>query len=350
MLAVHAFRISKHGGPEVLEWVELPTPAPRTDEVLVEVQACALNRLDLWVRNGVPGHQFPLPLIPGAEVAGNVAAVGAVDEPVEDLRIGSKVLVAPGISCGTCDRCMAGIDMLCPKYGILGEHRDGGYAEFVAVPRRNILPLPEGLSYTEAAAIPLVFMTAWHMLAARARLEPMEDILIHAAGSGVSSAAIQIAKLLGARHIFATASTDDKLEKARALGATHVINYSRENFAHVVRDVTDGKGVEVVFDHVGGKTFEDSLKTLAWAGRIVICGATANHLAGINLRAVFYKSLSILGSTMGSQSELRTLLRHVERGDLAPVIDRTLPLREAPEAQRLLEQREVFGKIVLTLR
>lgn len=350
MLAVHAFRISKHGGPEVLEWVELPTPAPRTDEVLVEVQACALNRLDLWVRNGVPGHQFPLPLIPGAEVAGNVAAVGAVDEPVEDLRIGSKVLVAPGISCGACDRCMAGIDMLCPKYGILGEHRDGGYAEFVAVPRRNILPLPEGLSYTEAAAIPLVFMTAWHMLAARARLEPMEDILIHAAGSGVSSAAIQIAKLLGARHIFATASTDDKLEKARALGATHVINYSRENFADVVRDVTDGKGVEVVFDHVGGKTFEDSLKTLAWAGRIVICGATANHLAGINLRAVFYKSLSILGSTMGSQSELRTLLRHVERGDLAPVIDRTLPLREAPEAQRLLEQREVFGKIVLTPR
>ena len=350
MLAVHAFRISKHGGPEVLEWVELPTPAPRTDEVLVEVQACALNRLDLWVRNGVPGHQFPLPLIPGAEVAGNVAAVGAVDEPVEDLRIGSKVLVAPGISCGACDRCMAGIDMLCPKYGILGEHRDGGYAEFVAVARRNILPLPEGLSYTEAAAIPLVFMTAWHMLAARARLEPMEDILIHAAGSGVSSAAIQIAKLLGARHIFATASTDDKLEKARALGATHVINYSRENFADVVRDVTDGKGVEVVFDHVGGKTFEDSLKTLAWAGRIVICGATANHLAGINLRAVFYKSLSILGSTMGSQSELRTLLRHVERGDLAPVIDRTLPLREAPEAQRLLEQREVFGKIVLTPR
>ncbi len=351
MRSVRAFRISEHGGPEVLDWVELPTPAPRADEVLVEVQACALNRLDLWVRNGVPGHRFPLPLIPGAEVAGNVAAVGAAStasETLEDLAIGSKVLIAPGISCGVCDRCMAGIDMLCPKYGILGEHRDGGYAEFVAVPRRNILPLPEGLSFAEAAAIPLVFMTAWHMLTARAKLEPMEDILIQAAGSGVSSAGIQIARLLGARHIFATASTDEKLEKARALGATHVINHTREDFTRVVREVTDGKGVEVVLDHVGGKTFEDGLKALAWAGRIVICGATSDHLAGINLRALFYKSLSVLGSTMGSQSELRTLLRHVERGDLAPVIDRTLPLREAPEAQRLLERREVFGKIVLT--
>ncbi len=339
------FRISKHGGPEVLEWVELPTPEPRADEVLVEVRACALNRLDLWVRNGVPGHKFPLPLVPGSEVAGKVAATG---EAVEDLEPGTDVLIAPGISCGVCDRCVAGIDMLCPRYGILGEHRDGGYAEFVVVPRRNILALPEGLSYAEAAAIPLVFLTAWHMLAGRAKLEPMEDILIHAAGSGVSSAGIQIAKLLGARHIFATASTDEKLEKARALGATHGINYTQEDFPRVVREVTGGKGVEVVLDHVGGKTFEDSFKALSWAGRIVICGATTEHLAGINLRAVFYKSLSVLGSTMGSLSELRTLLRHVERGDLAPVVDRTLPLRQAPEAQRLLEGRELFGKVVLT--
>lgn len=342
---MHAFRISEHGGAEVLRWVEVPTPAPGAGEVLVEIRACALNRLDLWVRNGVPGHQFPLPLIPGSEVAGTIAALGS---SIEDLEIGAEVLVAPGISCGVCDRCVAGLDMLCPKYGILGEHRDGGYAEFVAVPRRNILPLPKGLSHAEAAAIPLVFLTAWHMLVERARLRPLEDVLIHAAGSGVSSAGIQIARLLGARRIFATASTAEKLARARALGATHVINYKQEDFAKVVREATGGKGVEVVFDHVGGKTFEDSLKALAWAGRIVICGATANHLAQINLRAVFYKSLSVLGSTMGSLSELRTLLRHVETGDLAPVVDRTLPLADAPAAQRLLEERETIGKIVLT--
>ena len=238
--------------------------------------------------------------------------------------------------------------MLCPKYGILGEHRDGGYAEFVAVPRRNVLPLPAGLSHAEAAALPLVFLTAWHMLVGRAKLAPMEDILVHAAGSGVSSAGIQIARLLGARHIFATASSEEKLAKARALGATHTIDYTRENFARVVREVTAGKGVEVVLDHVGGKTFEDSFKALTWAGRIVICGATTESLASINLRAVFYKSLSILGSTMGSQAELRTLLRHVEAGDLAPVVDRTLPLADAPAAQQALEDRDVFGKIVLT--
>ncbi len=340
-----AFRIEKHGGPEVLEWIDVPTPEPRADEVVVKVRACALNRLDLWVRNGVEGHQFPLPLIPGSEVAGEIAATGSA---VGDLDTGTDVLIAPGVSCGVCDRCAAGDDMLCSGYGILGEHRDGGYAEYVAVPRRNILPLPRGLSHAQAAALPLVFLTAWHMLVERARLGPLEDVLIHAAGSGVSSAGIQIAKLLGARHIFATASSDEKLERATTLGATHTINYTNENFAKKVREATGGKGVEVVLDHVGGKTFEDSFKAMAWAGRIVICGATTDYLAKINLRAVFFKSLSILGSTMGRQSELRTVLRHVEAGRLSPVIDRVLPLIEAPEAQSLLEQRDIFGKIVLT--
>lgn len=341
-----AFRIEEHGGPEVLQWVDWPTPDPAAGEVLVRIRACALNRLDLWVRNGVPGHKFPLPLIPGSEVSGEVAEVGA---GVDGLEPGTDVLVAPGVSCGVCDRCIDGDDMLCPRYGILGEHRDGGYAEYVSVPRRNILPLPRGLSHAQAAAVPLVFLTAWHMLADRARLRPMEDVLVHAAGSGVSSAGIQIASLLGARHIFATASSDEKLERARELGATHTINYTTEDFPRVVREATGGKGVEVVFDHVGGKTFENSFKAMAWAGRIVICGSTTEHLASINLRAVFFKSLSILGSTMGRQAELRTLLRHMENGDLAPVVDRTVPLAEAPEAQRLLEEREIFGKIVLTV-
>lgn len=268
---------------------------------------------------------------------------------MEDLAVGQPTLVAPGISCGHCESCVGGVDHLCRQYGILGEHRDGGYAEYVVVPRRNILPLPNGLTYAEAAALPLVFLTAWHMLVSRARLARLEDVLIHAAGSGVSSAGIQIAKLLGARYIIATAGSADKLAKAVKLGATHTINYQKEDFAKKVRQVTEKKGVEVVFDHVGGEVFERSLAALAWNGRIVLCGATASPTATINLRVVFFKSLSILGSTMGSLSELRQLLRHVEAGDLRPVLDRTLPLQQAREAQELLERREQFGKIVLTV-
>ena len=341
-----AYRISRHGGPTALEWIELAKPEPGPDEVLVQVRACALNRLDLWLRNGVEGHEFPLPLIPGSEIAGDIAELGSV---AEGLEPGQPVLIAPGISCGLCERCVAGQDNLCPRYGIFGETRDGGYAEYVVVPRRNVLPLPSRLSYVEAAAVPLVFQTAWHMLTARARIQPLEDILLHAAGSGVSSAGIQIAKLLGARHIIATAGSPEKLERARELGATHVLDYSQGDFAREVRRITDGKGVEVVFDHVGGSTFEQSLRCVAWGGRIVFCGATAGHLATVNLRAVFFKSLSILGSTMGTLAELIQLLRFFETAQLRPVVDRILPLEEAPEAQAALERRGTFGKIVLTV-
>lgn len=341
-----AYRISRHGGPSALEWIELPKPEPRPDEVLVQVRACALNRLDLWLRNGVEGHAFPLPLIPGSEIAGDIAELGVA---AEDLEPGQPVLIAPGISCGLCRRCVAGQDNLCRRYGIFGETRDGGYAEYVAVPRRNVLPLPSRLSYVEAAAVPLVFLTAWHMLTARARLGPLEDILIHAAGSGVSSAGIQIANLLGARHIIATAGSSEKLERARELGATHVLEYSQGDFSREVRRITDGKGVEVVFDHVGGSTFEQSLRCVAWGGRLVLCGSTAGHLATVNLRAVFFKSLSILGSTMGTLAELMELVRFFETGQLRPVVDRILPLEEAPAAQTTLENRDVFGKIVLTV-
>lgn len=343
---MRAFRISRHGGPEVLEWVELPTPEPAPDEVLVRVRACALNRLDLWVRNGVPGHEFPLPLIPGSEVAGEVAAVGAA---VRGIEVGAPVLLAPGLSCGRCDRCLAAEDMLCREYGILGEHRDGGYAEAIVVPGRNVLPLPRGLSFAEAAALPLVFLTAWHMLQARAVLRPFEDVLIHAAGSGVSSAAIQIARLIGARRIIVTAGSEAKLDRARELGATHAINYNQDDFVPAIREITAKKGVEVVLDHVGGETFERSLLVLAWGGRLVLCGATTAPEVTVNLRVLFFKNQSILGSTMGTQAELRQLLEFVEAGTLAPVVDRILPLERAAEAQRALENREQFGKIVLTV-
>jgi len=343
---MRGFRIAAHGGPEALEWKELPTPEPGPGEVRVAVRACALNRLDLWVRDGVPGHEFPLPLVPGSEIAGEVDAVGSGVEAVEP---GTPTLVAPAVSCGHCARCVSGEDHLCRGYGILGEHRNGGYAEYVVVPRRNVLPLPRGLSYVEAAATPLVFLTAWHMLIARAKLARGEDVLIHAAGSGVSSAALQIARLLGARRIVATAGSDEKLARARELGATHTVNYRQADFAAAAREATGGKGVEVVVDHVGGEVFERSLEALAWAGRIVLCGATAGHEATINLRAVFFKSLSILGSTMGSLGELHRVVGLLDRGELEPVVDRTFPLERAAEAQEALAAREQFGKIVLTV-
>lgn len=344
---MRGFRIDRHGGPEVLELHDdLPDPVPAADEVLVRVAACALNHLDLWVRNGVPGHQFPLPLVPGSEIAGEVVAVGSA---VRGIAVGMPTLVAPGVSCGSCARCQAGQDQLCPHYGILGEHRDGGYAELVAVPARNILPLPAGLSYTQAAALPLVFLTAWHMVVGRAALAAGETILIHAAGSGVSSAAIQIARHHQAGRILVTAGSAAKLAKARELGADVTINYQSEDFVKRVRAETSGRGVDVVIDHIGGEIFERSLKLLAPGGRIVLCGATAGPTATINLRALFFKNLSILGSTMGSLGELRELLALVARGALVPVIDSTYPLAEARAAQEALGRREQFGKIVLEI-
>lgn len=340
------FRVARHGGPEALEWGDWPDPVPGPGEVAVRVRACALNHLDLWLRNGVPGHRFPLPLVPGSEVAGDVAACGA---GVTDVAEGTPCLLSSGVSCGICSRCLAGLDHLCARYGLLGEHRDGGYAELVVVPRRNVFPIPAGLSYVEAAAIPLGFLTAWHMLAGRAALAPHEDILLHAAGSGVTSAGIQIARLLGARRILVTAGSPEKLERARGLGATHGMLYNQGNFVRAAREATAGEGVDVVFDHVGGETFERSLKLLKRGGRIVLCGATSGPEAKINLRALFFKQLSILGSTMGSLAELQTLLGHVATGALRPVVDRTFPLAEAPAAQEFLARRGAFGKLVLTV-
>ena len=343
---MRGFLIEHHGGPEALQWRELPDPQAGPDEVLVRVRACGLNRLDLWVRDGVPGHRFPLPLVPGSDIAGTVERLGP---GVDDLEIGARVLVAPAVSCGHCRRCVAGEDHLCRRYAILGEHRDGGYAELVAVPRRNVLPLPPRLSFVEGAALPLVFLTAWHMLKARARLQPLEDVLIHAAGSGVSSAAIQIARELGAQRIVATAGSEEKLSRARELGATHTVNYRTDDFVRVVKEATGGKGVEVAIDHVGGETFEKTVKSLAWAGRVVICGATAAPSAELNLRMIFFKSLSVLGSTMGSLAELLSLLPYFASGALHPVVDRTFPLAEAPAAQEFLARRGAFGKLVLTV-
>jgi NADPH:quinone reductase-like Zn-dependent oxidoreductase len=338
-----AVAMRAHGGPEVLKLEELPDPAAGPGTVVVRVKAVALNHLDIWVRKGWPGLSLSFPHVPGADVAGVVESVGP---GVQGARPGDEVVLSPGISCGRCGECLCGRDNLCRHYAILGEHVPGGYAERVAVPAQNLLPKPANLSFEEAACVPLVFLTAWHALAARAGVRAGETVLVHAGGSGVGSAAIQIARLLGAT-VLATAGSDDKCGKALALGADHAVNYEKEDFLQAVRKLTGRRGVDVVFEHVGKATWEKSILALAAGGRLVTVGATTGHDPLTDLRHVFYRQLSVLGSTMGSKGELFQILSFVERGKLRPVLDRALPLADAARAQGLLADRAQFGKVVL---
>lgn len=337
-----AIVVREHGDVDRLLLEELPDPEVGPHEVRVRVRAAGLNHLDLWVRRGVPGHRFPLPLVPGSDGAGVVDAVG---DGVLGIAAGDEVVLLPGVSCGVCEACQSGDDPLCRRYGILGESRDGTCAEFVVVPAANVAPKPKNLSFAEAACVPLVFQTA-HAMLRKARLRAGETILIHAGASGVGSAAIQIARLFGAR-VLATAGSPRKAELARNLGAEDVIDYAREDFEARVRELTAGRGVDVVFEHVGAATFSGSLRCLARGGRVVTCGATTGAEVTLNLRVLFFKNLEVIGNTMGGKGELRRLLRVVEQGRLRPVLDRALPLTEAAQAHRILEAREAVGKIVL---
>ncbi len=335
--------VRSHGGPEAIEITEVDAPIPGPADAVVRVRAVALNHLDIWVRRGVPGAKFPLPIILGSEIAGTIEALpgGATG-----WAIGDEVLVAPGVSCGLCIECLSGWDPHCREYGILGETRNGGAAELAAVPVRNLMRKPSKLSYAEAASMPLDFLTAWHMLVARAQLRPGETVLVHAGASGVGSAAIQIAKLWGAQ-IVATAGSEAKAETSRALGADRTILYRETDFAKEIREMTSKRGVEVVIEHVGRDTWDGSIRSLARGGRLVTCGATSGHEVTINLRVLFAKGISLLGSTMGSLAEMKEIMKHVEAGKLRPVIDRVLPLAEIREGHRVLEAREAAGKVVL---
>jgi NADPH:quinone reductase-like Zn-dependent oxidoreductase len=333
----------QHGGADVLEYADVDEPRIRANEVLVEVRACALNHLDVWARKGLPGIEIPLPHILGNDIAGVVREAGEV---VDWVKPGDEVLLQPGVSCGHCAECLRGRDNLCAGYDMLGYRRDGGYAQLVAAPAVNVIRKPQNLSWEDAAALPLVTVTAWHMLVTRAAVQPGEDVLIHAAGSGVGSVGIQIAKLRGAR-VIATAGSDEKLEKARALGADEVINYTRSDWPKEVRRLTQKKGVEVVFEHTGAETWPGSISSLARDGRVVTCGATSGYDARTDLRQVFYRHLSLLGSFMGSKAELLDAMKFVERGMIRAVVDRTLPLAEARRAHELMEDRAQFGKLVL---
>lgn len=334
---------NQHGGPEVLEFAERPSPTIKANEVLVEVKACALNHLDVWVRGGLPGIEIPLPHIPGSDIAGVVREVG---ELVSWVQTGDEVMLQPGVSCGHCAECLAGRDNLCRDYDMLGYRRDGGYAQFVAAPAVNVIPKPKDLSWEEAAALPLVTVTAWHMLVTRAAVQPGEDVLIHAAGSGVGSMGIQVAKLRGAR-VIATASSDEKLAKAKELGADEVVNYTREDWPKEVKGLTNRKGVDVVFEHTGAVTWPGSIASLKNNGRLVTCGATSGFAAQTDIRQIFYRHLTILGSFMGSKSELLEAMRFIESGKIRAVVDQILPLAEARRAHELIEDRAQFGKLVL---
>jgi NADPH:quinone reductase-like Zn-dependent oxidoreductase len=327
----------------VLEYTDAPEPIVRPNEVLVRVRACALNRLDLWVRQGLPNVPIPLPHIPGSDVAGEIAEIGA---DVTSVRLGQKVVLAPGITCGKCAACLAGLDNRCRQFTNLGYLVDGGCAEFVRAPEVNCFPYPENLSFEQAAAIPLVFQTAWHMLVARAELQPGEEVLVLGAGSGVGSAAIQIAKFLGAQ-VIATAGTDEKLAKARELGADHLIHHKTQRIRDEVRRITSKRGVDVVFEHVGSATWEESLASLAASGRLVTCGATTGYDAKIDLRFLFSRQLSLLGSYMGTKGDLRAVMKLVAAGRLKPVVDRIFPLAQAAAAHVYLESGAQFGKVVL---
>jgi NADPH:quinone reductase-like Zn-dependent oxidoreductase len=340
-----AARIHQHGGPDVLVVEDIPEPRIKGNQILVRVRACALNHLDLFVRGGIPGMKFPMPHILGSDVAGEVVEVG---ELCERVKVGWRVLLSPGQSCRQCEHCMAGNDNFCRRFTMLGYAVDGGNAELLAVSEYSAIQIPAHLSFEQAAAAPLVFLTAWHMLMARAKLQPGEDVLVLSASSGVGMAAIQIAKMFQCR-VIATAGNLQKAGKARELGADFVIDHYQQDISAEVKQITGKRGVDVVVEHVGVATWQKSLESLAPTGRLVTCGATTGYDARVDLRFLFSKQWSLLGSFMGTMGELHQVMKFVFRGQLKPIVDRTFPLQEIAAAHRYLENQEQFGKVVLTL-
>ena len=301
------------GGPEVLEWgaFDLAEPGPR--EVLVRVHAVAMNHLDLWTRRGLPNLKYDFPFRLGSDVAGVVEAIGP---GARNVTVGQRVMVNPGISDGTCARCLEGDDNMCAQYKILGENTQGGYARHVVVPDTNIVPIAESMSFTDAAAIPLVFITAWQMVVRRGEVKAGQTVLVQAAGSGVSSAAIQICKLLGAR-VIATTGTEEKARRARELGADDVVNYTTQDFVAECKRLTHKRGVDVVIEHVGGEVFTKSVLATAWGGRVVTCGATAGFKPDFDLRQIFFRQVQVLGSTMGRKADLLRVAAFVYKASSA---------------------------------
>jgi NADPH:quinone reductase-like Zn-dependent oxidoreductase len=336
-----AVRIHQFGGPEVLIYEDIADPQPRKDQVLVRVRACALNHLDIWVRKGLPGVK--LPHILGSDVAGEVVEVG---EYVAAFKTGQRVLLAPMHYCGHCAKCVTGLQNQCREFTVLGNGVDGGNCELIAVPAANVTPIPDSLDFNQAASVPLVFLTAWHMLVGRAGIRPGQTVLVLGASSGVGIAAIQIAKFFHCR-VITTAGDETKLEKGRELGADFGINHYKQKISEEVRKITNKEGVDIVVEHVGAATWDESVKSLKIGGTLVTCGATTGPNVALDLRHLFARQLTLLGSYMGTMGELHEVLRHVFAGRLNPVVDRVFPLSELRAAHVYLERSQMFGKIVV---
>ena len=339
-LAFHEF-----GGPDKLKYVDVPDPKIKPNDVLVRVRACALNHLDLFVREGIPALKTPLPFWTGCDIAGEVAEVG-VDVP--GVKVGARVAVNPNLTCGRCEFCQQGEDSLCVRYGILGEHAPGGLAEYVAVRGDNVLPLPAPVSFEAAASFVLTNMTAWRMVVTQGQVRPGQDVLVIGVGGGVSSTAVQIARLCGAR-VIVTSSDDAKLEKAKALGAEVGINYKKNpDWAKQVFEASGKRGVDVVIENVGAATWKDSIRSLKGGGRLVTCGSTSGPVGETIIPLVFWKQVHLIGSTMANRKEFHDVMGQFFAGRLKAIIDEVVPLKDGAAAQQRLAEGKQFGKIVLT--
>jgi NADPH:quinone reductase-like Zn-dependent oxidoreductase len=338
-----AVRLHQFGGPEVLTYEDVSDPQLRKDQVLIRIRACALNHLDLWVRRGLPGVK--LPHILGSDIAGEVLTIG---EYITDFHPGQRVLLAPMHFCGRCPKCLAGLQNQCREFTALGNAVDGGNCELIAISAANVIPIPDSLDFVQAAAVPLVFLTAWHMLVGRANIRPGQTVLILGANSGVGTAAIQIAKFFHCR-VITTAGNEAKLIKALALGADFAIDHYQQKISEEVRRITNKEGCDIVLEHVGAATWDESLKSLKSAGTLVTCGATTGPDARLNLNHLFARQLTVLGSYMGTMSELHEVLAHIFAGRLKAVVDRTFALTDLPAAHEYLEKRQAFGKVVIAV-
>jgi NADPH:quinone reductase-like Zn-dependent oxidoreductase len=338
-----AVAFAQTGGPEVLQMMDLPRPTLEDDEVLVQVKACALNHLDLYVRNGLP-TKIPMPHIGGCETTGIVVEAG---KRVQGIAAGQRVMIAPGQSCMQCEQCNQGLDSCCDQFHIAGYQTQGGFAEFTKARACDVIPISEAWSFIEWAGVPLTFMTAWNMLYEKAKVQPNEEVVIFGASSGVGVAGIQIARLAGA-HIFAIAGSDDKLQKAEELGAHVLINYNKQDVVQEVKSRTGDKGAHIVFEHVGAAVWPQAIRCLRRNGRLVTCGATTGPKVEIDLRFYFTQQHALLGAYMGSRHDLLQCMRLLERRIFRPVVDSTFPLEKLREAQERMEKRQMFGKIVVT--
>ena len=339
-----ALAFHEHGGLDRLKYQDVADPKIGAGDVLVRVKAAALNHLDLFVREGIPGLKLPLPFWTGCDIAGEIAEVGG---SVSGVAVGDRVVVNPNLHCGHCEYCQKGQHSLCVSYGILGEHTHGGLAEYVKVDGRKVLKLPEAVRFEDAAAFILVNMTAWRMLVSQARLRAGEDLLIIGVGGGVSSTGVQIGKLCGAR-VWVTSSSDEKLERARALGADECINYAKEDWVKAIAQKTGRRGVDVVLENVGAATWPGAIRALGKGGRLVTCGGTSGPICETDVRQVFWKQISIIGSTMSTNAEFAEVMGQFFRGRLKAIVDSVMPLEDGVAAQQRLAEGKQFGKIVLT--